>query len=152
MKNIILTIVLLALMLPAFAQMTTPRVYVQKLLLDSGKNPSITWQKDKSANEYTLKAWINTRPNEVVSTQTNPINTIAVKQVGDGVKFPYTVIASLQLGNFKSQWHSGEIIYMELTHKKTGQKLTWKQPVLEGSALIKMLDKPIVIPPFSKKK
>ncbi len=152
MKHILLSIILLACFLPLVAQMTTPRVYVQKLVLENGKTPSITWVKDKSAKEYTLIAWINTRPDEVISTETNPINTIAVKQVGDAVKFPITVIASVQLGNFKSQWKAGEVIHLEITHKKSGQKFCWRQPIPEGSALIKELEKPIKIPPFKKAK
>jgi hypothetical protein len=144
-------IILITILLPLFS-MTTPRVYVQKLVLENGKNPSITWDKDKSAKEYILRAWINTKPKEIISTETNPINTIAVKQVGDGVKFPFTVIATVQLGNFKQQWIAGEILNLEITHRKTGQKFSWKMPIPEGTALIKMLDKPIVIPPFSKPK
>jgi len=136
----------------SFSAITIPRVYVQKLTLDNGNNPLITWEKDKSANEYILRAWINTRPDEIVSTETNPIQTVAVKQVGDGKKFPFTVIASLQLGNFRSQWKAGEIIYMELTDKKTGKKKTWTQPIPEGTNLIKMLEKPVIIPPYTKKK
>ncbi len=152
MKHLVFSILFLALLLPCLAQMTTPRMYVQKLALDNGKNPSITWQKDKSANEYILKAWINTRPEEVLSTDTHPLHTIAVKQVGDGIKFPFTVIASLQLGNFRNHWKAGEVIMLEITHKKSGQKFSWRQPIPEGTALIKMLDKPIIIPPFKKYK
>ena len=125
---------------------------MQKLTLENGKNPSITQEKDKSANEYILKAWINTRPDEIVSTETHPLYTIAVKQVGDGKKFPFTVIASLQLGNFPSQWEAGEVIYLEITHKKTGQKKTWTKSIPEGTNLIKMLEKPVVVPPYTKKK
>ncbi|GAB1365396.1 hypothetical protein MASR1M36_02670 [Candidatus Cloacimonadaceae bacterium] len=150
MKKLYLLCLLLAFILPTFAQMTIPRMYVQKLALDSGKNPSITWQKDKSANEYILKAWINTRPDEIISTETHPLHTIAVKQVGDGKKFPFTVVATLQLGNFRSQWKAGEVIHLEITHKKSGQKFSWRQPIPEGTALIKMLDKPLIIPPYKK--
>jgi hypothetical protein len=46
---------------------------VQKLTLENDKNPLITREQDKSANEYILKAWINTRPDEIVSTETHPI-------------------------------------------------------------------------------
>lgn len=150
MKKYALLVPLTLLLLPLLAQMTLPRMYIQKLALDNGKNPSITWQKDKSANEYILKAWINTRPEEVLSTETHPLHTIAVKQVGDGIKFPFTVIASLQLGNFRNHWKAGEVIMLEITHKKSGQKFSWRQPIPEGTALIKMLDKPIIIPPFKK--
>jgi len=136
----------------SLSAITIPRVYAQKLTLDNGNNPTITWEKDKSANEYILKAWINTRPEEIVSTETHPLHTIALKQVGDGKKFPVTVIASLQLGNFPSQWKAGEVIHLEVTHKKTGQKKTWTQSIPEGTNLIKMLEKPIVIPPYTKKK
>ena len=151
MKRLLVFGILLLLCL-TLSTITIPRVYVQKLTLENGKNPLITWEKDKSANEYILKAWINTRPDEIVSTETHPIHTVAVKQIGDGVKFPFTVIASLQLGNFKSQWQAGEVIYMEITHKKTGQTKTWTQPIPEGTNLIKMLDKPVVIPPYAKQK
>ena len=136
----------------SLSSITIPRVYVQKLTLENGKNPSITQEKDKSANEYILKAWINTRPDEIVSTETHPLYTTAVKQVGDGKKFPFTVIASLQLGNFPRQWEAGEVIYLEITHKKTGQKKTWTKSIPEGTNLIKMLEKPVVVPPYTKKK
>lgn len=145
------TLCLLALALTMMG-LTIPRVYVQKLILDNGKNPVITWDEGKSAKEYYLQAWINTRPEEVVSTDKNPVHTIAVKQVGDGKRFPFTVITSLNLGNFPSQWQAGEVIHLELTHLKSGEKVTWKMPIPEGTALIKMLDKPIKIPPYSKKK
>lgn len=151
MKRFILMLVLLAGLLPLMA-LTTPRMYVQKLLLDNGKNPTITWDEGKSAKEYTLKAWINTRPNEVVSTDKSRANTISVRQVGDGKKFPFTVVASLQLGNFPTQWQEGEVIHMELTHRKTGQKYTWKMPIPTGSAVIMQLEKPIVIPPYKSPK
>lgn len=151
MKRVILSLALIILLLPLLGQMTIPRVYVQKLMLDNGKNPSITWKDKTSANEYILKAWINTRPKEVVSTETHPIHTIAVKQVGDGKKMAYAVIASLQLGNIGSPWQAGDVIVMEITHKKTGQKHSWKQPVPTGSGLIKMLDKPVIVPPFKSK-
>ena len=136
----------------SLSSITIPRVYVQKLTLENGKNPSITQEKDKSANEYILKAYINNRPDEIVSTEIHPLHTIAVKQVGDGKKFPFTIIASLQLGNFPSQWEAGEVIYLEITHKKTGQKKTWTQSIPEGTNLIKMLEKPVVVPPYTKKK
>ena len=150
MKKVLRLIPLLALLMPLMG-LTIPRVYVQKLILDNGKNPFITWDQGKSAKEYHLKVWINTRPDEIVTTDKNPIHTVGIKQVGDGKKFPFTVIASLNLGNFPSQWQAGEIIHLELKHIKTGQKVSWKMPIPAGTALIKQLDKPITIPPFSKK-
>ncbi|MDY0151447.1 MAG: hypothetical protein RBS43_04160 [Candidatus Cloacimonas sp.] len=151
MKHILLSILMLSLLLPLLA-ITSPRVYVQKLVLENGKNPSITWDKDKSAKEYTLKAWINTKPDEIISTEINPINTIAIKQAGNGVKMPFTVIAVVQLGNFPQQWLAGEILHLEITHRKSGQIFSWKQVIPSGTALIKMLDEPIVIPPYAKPK
>lgn len=151
MKHIILSLALLALLLPLIS-LTTPRVYVQKLTLENGKTPKITWEKDKSAKEYILRAWLSNKPDDVVSTETDPTHTITMKQVGDGKKFPFTVIATLQLGNFSEQWVAGEVIIMELTHRKTGQKKTWRQSIPEGTMLIKELEKPIEIPPFAKPK
>jgi len=84
----------------SLSSITIPRVYVQKLTLENGKNPSITQEKDKSANEYILKAWINTRPDEIVSTETHPLYTIAVKQVGDGKKIPFYRYCQFAIGKF----------------------------------------------------
>ena len=151
MKRLALITIWGLLLLPLLG-MTIPRMYIQKLVLEDGKNPLITWEDGKSAKEYTLKAWINTRPEEVVSTETNPSQTISIRQVGDGNKFPFTVVAALQLGNFRSQWLAGEVIHLELKHIKTGQKYSWKMPIPTGTAVIKILDKPIAIPPYKKPK
>ncbi|MFA7224114.1 MAG: hypothetical protein WC094_05055, partial [Candidatus Cloacimonas sp.] len=71
MKRFTLFSILLLLCLTLSA-ITIPRVYVQKLTLENDKNPLITREQDKSANEYILKAWINARPDEIVSTETHP--------------------------------------------------------------------------------
>lgn len=148
-KLMLLALVCLALSLAL--GITTPRVYVQKLILDNGKNPFITFDEKASANEYILTATIPELPGTFLTTEVNPINSIAVKQVGDGIKMPYTVIAYVQLGNFKQQWISGQTLRLELTHKKSKAKVTWDVYIPEGSALIKMLDTPKVIPPYTKK-
>lgn len=37
-----------------FPQPTIPRVYVQKLVLEDGTNPFITWYKDQTSPEYLI--------------------------------------------------------------------------------------------------
>jgi hypothetical protein len=135
----------------SLAGITIPRVYVQKLVLNDGSNPVVTATEKKSANEYVLRAWMQANPDEVISTETHPIHTIAIKEVGDGMKFSKTVIVSIQLGNFKRQWQAGDTMHMMLTHKASGQTKGWQIVIPEGTNLIKLLDEPLVIPPYKQK-
>ncbi|HCM15090.1 MAG TPA: hypothetical protein DHW79_03935 [Candidatus Cloacimonas sp.] len=145
---IILAIALLACSLPGI---TIPRVYVQKLVLEDGSNPIVTAADKQSANEYLLRAWMHANPDEVISTQTHPIHTITIKEVGDDIRYPKTVIVNIQLGNFKRQWQAGDIMHMVLTHKASGQTKGWQITIPEGTNLIKYLDEPLVIPPYADK-
>lgn len=151
MRKIIGLISVLLLALPLVA-ITIPRVYVQKLILDDGSKPIITAAEKSSANEYILRAWMEANPEEVISTETHPIHTIAIKEVGDNDKFPKTVIVNIQLGNFKRQWVAGDIMHMVLTHKASGETKGWQLLVPEGTNLIRKLDEPLIIPPKTKKK
>lgn len=153
MNKYTLTILLLIMALSLFAQpRTLPRTYVQTLVLENGELPSVTWDGKKSAPEYNLKAWITKRPKEVMNTDKSSIHALAVKNAGDGEKVPKMVIVSVQLGNFPSQWREGETLRLELRHKKSKQKITWDVLIPPGNNLIKILDEPKVVPPFSKKK
>jgi len=151
MRKLICVTILFLAILPFFA-MTRPRVYVQKLVLDNGKTPFITFEDKKSANEYILTATILEIPGAFLSTEIHPVHSIAIKQVGNGTTFPYIVIASVQLGNFGTDWQAEQTLHLELTHKLTGQKYSWDVFIPEGTALMKHLDDPLVIPPYTKKK
>ncbi|MGI6198850.1 MAG: hypothetical protein ACOYIS_06985 [Candidatus Cloacimonadaceae bacterium] len=151
-KHCLILLLLLILASGLFAQPKIPRMYVRKLVLDNGKLPFVTWLDKVSAPEYLLEAWITDRPFDLLSTDTHTVHHLAVSQVGDGVKFPFTVIAKLQLGNFKFHWNPGETIHFRLTHKESGQVKEWEEIIPEGSYLMKHLDDPIVIPPYSKDK
>lgn len=151
MKKLLYSILVLLFALPLLA-FPIPRVFVQKLILDDGSLPQITQEPKKSANEYTLRAWMEAEPDEVISTDTHPINTIAVKIVGKEGIMPPTAIVNIQLGNFKRLWQAGDILHLVITHKKSGESKGWTLVVPEGTHLIKKLDEPVVIPPYSKKK
>ena len=152
MKHILLIALLLLIGVNCLmAQMTTPRVYVQKLVLDNGKNPAVTSTDKLSAKEYTVRAYIVENPKDVMSTETHPYNSVTLKNVGDDVKFPKTVIVSVQLGNFKTQWEAGQTLNIEVTHKKSKTNTSWSIVIPEGTNLMKHLEDPIVIPPYSKK-
>ncbi len=58
---------------------------------------------------------------EIVSTETHPLYAIAVKQVGDRKKIPFTVIAGCNW-EISPANRRQKVIYLEITHKKTGQK------------------------------
>lgn len=151
MKRFIPILLLLVCCLPLLAQPTLPRVYVQKLILDNGKLPFVTWLDKQSAPEYIFEAWILERPEDTMSTETHSVNHLSVSQVGDGKKFPFTVIAKVQLGNFRYQWKAGETLHLRLKHKTSGKIKEWDLMIPTGSNLIKHLDDPIVIPPYTKK-
>lgn len=151
MNRFTLIAILLLMVSAIAAQTTTPRMYVQKLVLEDGSLPNVTAIKDKSAPEYIFEAWFLERPEEVRSSEIHTIHHLAISQVGDNEKFPNTVVAKVQLGNFKYQWSPGETLHMKLTHKETGQVKEWDLLIPEGSWLIKHLDDPLVIPPYPQK-
>ena len=146
-KRILISLMLCLLSLPVFAQMNIPRVYVQKLVLSDGSLPQITQAEKKSAEEYLLRAWFEEMPEDVVSTQTHPIQTLAIKEVGKEGVMPQTAIANVQLGNFKHLWKPGDTLHLIITHKETGESRGWSLVIPEGSHLIKHLDEALVIPP-----
>ena len=140
MKKVWIITFLMIALCSLFAQPTIPRVYVQKLVLEDGTNPFITWYKDQTSPEYLLRAWILERPEEILSTETHTYHHLAITQVGDGKKVPF------------SQWHSGETLHLELTHKETEQRVEWDVYIPEGTNTIKLLDTPQIIPPFKEVK
>mgnify|MGYP000850354602 FL=1 len=152
MKKVWITTLLMLALLSLFAQPTIPRVYVQKLVLEDGTNPFITWYKDQTSPEYLFRAWIWERPDEILSTETHTYHHLAITQVGDGKKVPFMVVSRVNLGNFPSQWHAGETLHLELTHKETGQKVEWDVYIPEGTATIMLLDTPQIIPPYKEVK
>jgi hypothetical protein len=149
MKKLLILSILLIVGLTLGA-LTVPRMYVQKLVLNNGQDPVVTADSGRSANEYILTAQIVEFPDSIMSTQTKPMHSIAVKQVGDGVRFPFTVVASVQLGNFGVDWKPGMTMHMVLTHRASGETKAWDIVIPEGTALIKHLDNPITIPPWSR--
>ena len=152
MKKVWITTLLMLALLSLFAQPTIPRVYVQKLVLEDGTIPFITWYKDQTSPEYLFRAWIWERPDEILSTETHTYHHLAITQVGDGKKVPFMVVSRVNLGNFPSQWHAGETLHLELTHKETGQKVEWDVYIPEGAATIMLLDTPQIIPPYKEVK
>ncbi len=129
----------------------SPRV-CSETKLEDGSVPKVTASNVKSAEEYTLRAWMAAAPEEVISTDTHPVNTITIKQIGKEGVFDVRVVATVQLGNFTRQWAAGDTLHLVITHKESGESKGWDLIVPEGTALIKHLDDGIVIPPAPKKK
>ena len=102
-KHALICLLLLILASALFAQPKIPRMYVQKLVLDNGKLPFVTWLDKVSAPEYLLEAWITDRPFDILSTDTHTDHHLAVSQVGDGIKFQLTMVAKLHLSNLNFQ-------------------------------------------------
>lgn len=151
MKRTLCYLLLLAFLLPLSA-ITIPRVYVQKLTLEDGSLPKITQIEKSSAEEYVLRAWMQDNPEEVISTETHPIHTIAVKEVGKEGIMVQTAVVSVQLGNFKRQWLVGDILHLVITHKASGKCKGWQVEIPSGTNLIRKLEEAIIIPPSLVKK
>lgn len=147
---LILPLLLVAALLGAGLN-STPRVYIQKLVLENGENPAITISKDKSAAEYKFSAWILERPKEVINTDKFSVHHLAITHVGGNDLLPLTVVCKVNLGNFTSNWSPGETLHLKITHKKTKKTVEWDYLIPEGTNLINLLDTPKVIPPFPKK-
>jgi len=152
MKRLSLSLLLLALAVLLLAGQTSiPRVYVQKLVLDNGKDPAITAIKDTSAPEYLFEAWIVARPDEVMTSETHSIHHLAITRVGNGETVPYFVVCRLNLGNFPSDWAPGDTLHMKITHRESKEAVEWEYIIPEGTNLIKLLDEPKIVPPYTKK-
>jgi len=150
-RSLLVVAMMLMLWTALLAQMTLPRVYVQKLLLEGGENPVVTNIEGKSALEYKVEAWISEMEGCYMSSDTHPPNSIVIKLVGDGEKFPVSVILTVQLGNFQKQWEAGQTLNISVTHKQSKQNYSWSLAIPEGTNVIRHLDDPVYIPPFPKK-
>jgi hypothetical protein len=103
---------------------TTPRSYVQKIVndMDGGVVAGVENSSKATSPDYVLSAFITVRPNEVLSTETHPANTIRVCRIGNGDSFPYTTLAYLQFGAFYAPWSPGDTIRFTITHKASKPK------------------------------
>ncbi len=146
----ILALLLLSALLMA-GQDNLPRVFVQRLVLEDGSDPAVTVEENLSAAEYNFQAWIKERPEEVMDTDKNSIHYLRISRVGNGETVPYMVVCQLNLGNFNGLWKEGETLHLKVTHKATKQVKEWEYLIPEGTALIKLLDEPAVIPPYTEK-
>lgn len=175
MKHIVLTVII-CLGLTALAAQGTeamagmlrsvPRIYTQLLVndKDGGELPGVTNNDAKtSAEDYTYTAYINSRPNEVMSTDStlatvpSPVNYIRVFRLGNGTTFPFVTMANVQLAGFTTNWAAGDTVRLELTHKPSGEKVSWEIIIPDDSTSaigFKQSFNPIeqiVAPPFSRK-
>jgi len=145
---------------------TTPRIYTQLLVNDSdgGELTGITNNDARStAEDYIYTAYITSRPAEVLSTDStfatvpSPVQYIRVFRLGNGTTFPFVSMANVQLGGFTTNWAAGDTVRLELTHKPTGEKISWEIVIPDDntSAIgFKQAINPIeqvIAPPFSKK-
>jgi hypothetical protein len=145
MKRLFWIVILIMLTGSGFC-VNTPRVLVQKLVLEKGQLPLVTMGKNISAKEYILTADILENKGDVLSTQTHPMNTICIKKVGDGRKHPINVIAFVHLGNFQQQWISGQTLHLTLTHIASKKTISWDVYIPAGSQLINLMNQPQIIP------
>ncbi|MFO7660619.1 MAG: hypothetical protein R6V77_06875 [Candidatus Cloacimonadaceae bacterium] len=145
---------------------SVPRIYTQLLVNDSdgGELPGVMNNDAKTtAEDYTYTAYITSRPHEVMSTDStlanvpSPIPYIRVFRLGNGTSFPFVTMANVQLAGFTTNWAAGDTVRLELTHKPSGEKVSWELVIPDDNTYAigyKQKHNPIeqiVAPPFSRK-
>lgn len=136
MKKSLLLVVLLLITIGLFA--ATPRTYTQVLVTGSGEQfPDVTNTSASSHPDYVLRAWITTRPDEVISTLTHAAPLIRVYRFGAGTEaVPYVTAAFMNFSPWATNWSAGESVHLELTHTPTSQVATWELLINAGTSPI----------------
>jgi hypothetical protein len=131
-----LLITALVSMLAIGLSATVPRLYVQLLVNDKdGKLLSdVTNTSFSTSSNYLFSAYVTSRPGEVMSTSTNPPQSIRIFTVGNGNSLPYVSCAYVQLGNFPSGWAEGDTLHCTLTHISTDETVTWDLVIPDNKA------------------
>ena len=136
-KFVIIALILTFAIGSLFAAAT--RAYTQKLVndfgdLNGGLLLGVTCPPTETDPNYILSAYITARPNEVVSTLTDPPSQIRVWRLGNGTTMPYTTCAFLQFARFTSDWHAGEIVHMDLTYIPTNESVSWEITIPDNTS------------------
>lgn len=150
MNKYLLLLLAMLVLLPVFGQTTIPRSYLQKVVLDDGSTPALTFAVEVSAQEYTVRTWISARPQEILSTETHSTWHVNLIHVGDDLEYPVTAVIIIELGNFPTQWEVGDTLHVEVIHKASQESTSWSCIIPEGEDTIYLLDEAQIIPPFSK--
>jgi len=132
----------------SFLNAATARVYMQKVVLDTGAMPGSPTDNNPIAS-YKLTADVVETTGEVLSTDTNVSTTITVKRTGNGTSVPYYVVAYLNLAGFSTQWVAGQTIHFVCTHIPTGASVSWDYVIASGTTAILINSPTITVPPSS---
>ncbi len=135
---------------------TSTRSYSQKLWTSTtsdGQLPDVTNTSSTTSPNYTLTAYVTTRPTEVISTDpsldtvglpgSQAPSSIRVNRIGNGTTVPYTSLAFLQFSYFTTQWSAGEVIHFILTHLTDGQIITWDLTIPDNATTAIGYNQPI---------
>lgn len=152
MKKYLLLLLIILVLVPVFGQETTPRSVLQKVALDDGSTPAITFAEEVSAKEYTVRTWMASHPQDVLSTETHSTWHVNMILVGDDVEYPITAVVIIELGNFPTQWEVGDTLHTEVIHKASQESTSWSTVIPAGEDPIFLLDTAQIIPPFTKVK
>lgn len=132
----------------SFLNAATARVYMQKVVLDTGAMPGNPTDNNPIAG-YKLTADVVETTGEVLSTDINVSTTITVKRTGNGTSVPYYVVAYLNLAGFSTQWVAGQTIHFVCTHIPTGASVSWDYVIASGTNAILINSPTITVPPSS---
>lgn len=98
----------------------------QRLLApDNVPLSDITNNYSTPASGFTLKAWISSRPEEVISTATHLQSVIRLYRYGNGSSLPYETKTYLELGAFDTPWSANDVLHYELTKHSDQSRHSW---------------------------
>lgn len=152
MKKIALLTVLLTLVASVALFAGTPRIYSQKVVLESGEILDLVANTGATHNpDYIVRAQI-VETGETLGTDLGTVpGSIRICKTGNGTAVPYFVAMFLQLGTFPTQWVAGQTISMTVTYIPTGEVATWTKVIDPGTTtmLYTGAGQEIVVPPYA---
>jgi len=110
--------------------------------------PDVTNHWTLSAAGYQLRAWITSRPQDIISTTTHFPSVIRLFRYGNGTTMPYETRTYLKLGAFNTQWTAGEVIHYEITNLTQGTSDSWEVAIPEGYPAEWLIGDPIPLDLF----
>ena len=103
-----------------------------------------------TSNNYIVRADILETTGEELGTDlgTTPTN-LRIYKAGNGTTTPYYAAITIQLGNFATQWVSGNTLRFQVNYIPTGEvSAEWDVVIPAGTATVLIQEPVMVVPPF----
>jgi len=129
----------------------TNRLYYQKIELSSGLDilPIVTNTGLTHCAAYRMRAFQQSQPEYVLTTETHPASQIRIARIGNGTTLPYYAAVVIQLGAFPNGGLVGDSLMIEVTYRETSEIANWAFQIPAGTAYIFVNDPVQAVPPFA---